>query len=157
MSLVSDLLDSAAKAASGVQEFSIAVGSEARAVRIEINPDADSILRIRAKASDYAFKAGGDFPPAWAQWVGAEISTNIATRIAYAEGCKVAIYPREGGEPERITALDLLKMARRAGGIFMVLTDEILGRVNGLNLSMEVEVVTKLGEDLPQTTGDSSS
>ena len=55
------------------------------------------------------------------------------------------------GEPEILSTLDLLKLARQAGGVFISLTDEVLGRVNGARFDLEMEAIDALGEDSPAT------
>lgn len=169
MSFVKDMIAKVAKASGGVQTFHAVAANGVYEVQIEINPDAENILAIRDKAQSYVYKAGELSGTPWAQWIGDGekphpttgqvyhgVSPTIAARIAYADGCKVSVRPAGSEEPfERLTALDLLALSRIGGGFFTLLTEEIIGRVNGLNLSVEVEAVQKLGEDLPPTTGGS--
>lgn len=168
MNFVKDILAKAQKAAGGEHIFNFIAGSEVHEARIQINADFERLSAIRAKASNYTYEPGALKNTPWAPWIGdgkskhpdtgevySGIGAPLALRIAYAEGTKLSVRPAGTEEDfETISALDLLILARTAGGLFTLLTDEILQRVNGINLLAELEAVKEMGEDSPETTGD---
>ena len=169
MSLVHELLEEAARASSGCQRFVFIVGSTARVAQITIPGDADNIQKIKTLAQTYkAMQPIATLPGKWAELIGEGISDNIASRMAYMESCRLCVFPvgtgliEEDGEtrleppdaiPDPLKAVDTLELARHAGGVFNFLSDEIIRRVNGINFDIEAQVVAKLGEGSPATTG----
>lgn len=158
MSIAKSFLKAAVKAASGKQRFWIAAGWP-MLVEIEINPSADNIALIREKAQHYVSLKPKGMPGEWPRMIGTGISPLIADGIAYALACKVSVYA-DGttwdtsknkdadpvGEKEQLSDIDLLELARGAGGVFDVLTREIKSRVNGLNMDVEREAIEAMGE-----------
>lgn len=158
MSIAQAFLAAAAKSASGKQRFWIAAGAPVL-VEITIDPNADSIPKIREKAAHFASLKAKGLPGKWPGLVGNGVSPYIASGMAYALACAVTVY-RQGvvwdtekdkdaepvGDKEQLSDLDLLELARNSGGIFDVLTREIQGRVNGLNSDVEAEAVEAMGE-----------
>lgn len=162
MSLASEFLAEAARAASGVHRFWIAAGRP-RLVEIQINPSADSIHALRLKAASISSYTMEGMVGEWRELIGPEgVSPYVASGMAYALAAKTAIYAANAewdgkgepvGEKEVLSEIGLLSLARKAGGVFDVLTREIQMRVNGLGEAVEVEATTKLGEDSPLIAG----
>lgn len=170
MSLVHELLEEATKASSGTQRFIFIVGSTVRIAQIAIPGDADKLNSIKSLAQTYTrMEESPVLPGGWAGLIGDGVSDNIANRIAYAQTCQLSVFPvgtslvdepgktvvePAGAQCEAVPPVELLKLARNAGGLFNFLTDEIIRRVNGINFDIEQQVVQKLGEGSPATTGD---
>lgn len=142
------LLALSTAAFAGERTFVHAVNGQEVAFTYTLDPDASTLVAVRAIAQDLIKL---EVPPAsWKPFWGKGISADVAMRIAWAQHCKAAIK----GAEKPLGTLDLLRLSRLAGMLFVLLTDQIATDSTGVLKVAESEVVEKLGEDSPPTTTD---
>ena len=138
-SLAQRLLADAARVYSGAQRFSVVVGQSVYHFEASISPDAAVHLGIRQATAKYVALKGGASGP-WGELIPADgISPDIARRIALAAACKLCVV--EGEERSRLSERDLLTLAFRAGGLFVLVTDELGARCDGVRSQAEMEAL----------------
>jgi hypothetical protein len=145
------LLANAMEALSGEREFHYILNGRAVSFTYTVSPDAALLIGVRERAAELARLKPEAMPPTWKPFVSGGISSDLATRIAWAEKAQVKL----AGKP--MSQLDLFKLSSQVGTLFVLLTEEIAMAATGALYRGEVEVVEKLGEGSPVTTTDSSS
>jgi hypothetical protein len=139
------LLNEAASVYTGEREFVGAIGGhEVRFVYI-LDSDASTLVSVRGIAQDLLKLTTP--PPSWLPFWGKGLTADVAMRIAWAQHCKLAFR----GAEKPLGTLDLLKFSRKAGLLFVLLTDQIATDSTGVLARAESEVIEALGEDLPPT------
>jgi hypothetical protein len=133
------LFNEAAAAFQGERTFSYPIGGKLATWTYTISPDASALLSVRALASD--LQKIKTPPPVWLPYWGAGLSMEVASGIAWCQKAKVRMGDKE------LSQLDLLRMARVAGPVFVMMSEEIRIAMLGVLGKAEAEVVEEAGED----------
>lgn len=143
------LLANAVEALSGEREFHYILNGRSVSFSYTVSPDSSMLIGVRERAAELARIKPEAMPPAWKPFVGSGISSDIATRIAWAEKAQVKL----GGKP--MSQLDLFKLSSQVGTLFVLLTEDIAVAATGAMHRGEVEVIETLGEGSPATSSGS--
>jgi len=137
------LLSASASAFAGERTFHHAVNGREVSITYTLDPDASTLVSVREIAQGLLKL---DTPPsAWMPYWGKGVSADVAMRIAWAQHCNATIK----GADKPLGTLDLLRLARLAGMLFVLLTDQIATDSTGVLAQAEAEVIEALGEDSP--------
>lgn len=144
MSAVEELFAEIAQGYGGKQHFYLS----GKLFEIVIPKDADS----HAKLYEYLQRFQALTPksaPKWKDWL--PVTPAIANRLAHARMVDVRILKE--GKPEKLSDASLLKLAKLGGGIFVAMTDEIMGRCQSVITHAEIALTEELGNASPTTPG----
>lgn len=139
------LLNEAAAVYTGEREFVGAIGGHEVRFVYTLDSDASTLVAVRGIAQDLMKLTTP--PPAWLPFWGKGITADVAMRIAWAQHTRCAFK----GAEKPMGTLELLKFSRKAGLLFVLLTDQIATDSTGVLARAESEVIEALGEDLPPT------
>ncbi len=139
------LFNAAASAFQGERSFAYPIGGKIATWTYTLSPDASTLLSVRALASD--LQKLKTPPPPWLPYWGEGLTSEVASGIAWCQKAKVCMGGKE------LSQLDLLRMARVAGPVFVMLAEDIRIAMLGVLGAAEAEVIEEAGEDLPPMSG----
>ena len=140
VSLAERLLSDACRAFEGRQAFQAIVGNSVYQFEITVPADAAAHLSIRQATARFAALRPQAAPPKWAGIIPEDgFPPDIARRIALADGCKLTAM--RGTERHALTDREIATIASKAGGLFLLITDEIGMRCEGVRTQAEIDAV----------------
>jgi hypothetical protein len=145
------MLAEAGAASSTPQRFWLVVGATPRIFEVCVPPDADAHLRIRARARQLMEMRPVHVGP-WAGLIPDEgLSAEVAESVARCTACRltlVSLDEASGTETsEVLTDRQLAELARRAGGLFVAVADEVRLRAQGVRTAAEVAALETAKND----------
>lgn len=143
-SAIEELFAEIAQGYGGKQRFSLT----GKVFEIVIPKDADSHARLYEHLQRFQSMTPKTTPK-WKEWV--PVSPVIANRLAHARLVDVRILKDD--KPEKLSDMALLKLAKLGGGIFIGLTDEIMGRCQSVVSQAEIALAEELGNASSTTPG----
>lgn len=142
VSLAEQFLADACRAYEGRQAFQVVVGNTVYLFEITVPADAGAHLAIRQATARYAAMRPASVPTKWQGLVPADgFAPDIARRIALADGCKLTAV--RDAERHDLSDREIVTLASRAGGLFLLITDEIGMRCEGVRTQAELDAVEK--------------
>lgn len=117
----------------GVETFTLTVG-KGHALKGQLVRDADGLNKMFRRARVFIKKTKANTPPSWHPYL--PISEDVAQGMAFMEAMLV--------EP-KLSHLDMLRLAKGAGGYFLTISADLKAKALGLQVDMDVEGIDDEG------------